>query len=92
MVKRVMMKVGMLWFDDTPNRPLAAKIDRAIKHYRIKYGSSPNVCYVHPCSLQETESPGPPIKVVGVRDVLPHHFWLGVRDTTASKEDQDISA
>ena len=87
-----MMKVGMLWFDDATDRPLATKIDRAMKHYKRKYGSSPNICYVHPCSLQEIQAPDPRIKVVGVVDMLPHHFWLGIGDTSGSNKDPDVSA
>jgi hypothetical protein len=73
-----MMKQGMLWYDDSPTRSLESKIARASDYYQNKYGSRPNVCYIHPCTLSETFQEGESIKVVTAADVLPHHFWLGV--------------
>ena len=75
------MKQGMLWFDDTPDRPLAAKIERAAKYYREKYGGPPNTCFVHPSCLPSNGVPDKPIKLLGARDILPHHFWIGVSET-----------
>jgi hypothetical protein len=41
------MQIGMLWYDDDPQRPLEAKIGRAADRYREKYGRLPDTCYVH---------------------------------------------
>ena len=73
-----MMKQGMLWYDDSPTRSLEKKIARASAYYQNKYGSRPNVCYIHPRALPDTFAAGEAIKVVPAADVLPHHFWLGV--------------
>lgn len=85
------MKVGMLWFDDTRDRPLDDKIERAATYYREKYGGIPNVCYVHPSCLTHTGSPDQPIKVLSARDVLPHHFWIGVAEV-AGERSQALTA
>jgi hypothetical protein len=53
------MKIGMLWFDNDPHTPLAAKVEKAAAYYLTKYGRTPTVCFVHPSMLpaaQEAES------------------------------------
>ena len=42
------MEVGLLWFDDDPQRRLEEKVLRAAMHYERKYGQPPNLCFVHP--------------------------------------------
>jgi hypothetical protein len=71
------MRVGMLWFDDSQERDLVAKIDRAARHYEAKYGLRPTLCYVHPSVLLGRGIAVPGIDVKGTNMVLPHHFWLG---------------
>ncbi len=86
------MKVGLLWYDDDPGRDLAEKVGRAARRYRQKFGTSPNICYVHRSVLHPSASSGQASqgetgngkvrKVGGVRvspspTVLRHHFWLG---------------
>jgi hypothetical protein len=73
-----MMNTGMLWFDNTPQRPLSAKIEGAAHHYREKYGVSPTLCYVHPSALGHGEHLTCPIRVLSAADILPHHLWIGV--------------
>ena len=72
------MKEGLLWYDDDPARDLAAKLVRAAQRHEQKFGVRPDVCYVHPSALGETET----MQVAGVcvtplPSVLRHHFWLG---------------
>ena len=86
------MKVGLLWYDDDSGRDLAEKVGRAARRYRQKFGTSPNICYVHRSVLHSPASSGQAPqgemgngkvrKVGGVRvspspTVLRHHFWLG---------------
>ena len=68
------MKTGLLWFDDDPKRTLDEKVARAIKHYRSKHDTEPNVCYVHPKDFGEVAG----IKMKSLSTVLRHHFWIGV--------------
>jgi hypothetical protein len=80
----VTVKVGLLWFDDDPNRKLEQKVLRAATHYEHKYGQLPNLCFVHP-SVFDGNGKRPVKKAGGVeirpgRSVLPHHFWLGVAE------------
>lgn len=74
------MKVGLLWFDDNPDRDLAEKVRRAAQRYRQKFGKPANVCYVHPSALGDNsrvEKVGR-VRVASKRSVLQHHFWVGV--------------
>jgi len=72
-----MMRVGMLWFDDSIQRGLRAKIERAAKHYEAKYGLSPTVCYVHPSMLLGNPEGYDGLDIRANNMVLPNHFWLG---------------
>jgi hypothetical protein len=77
-----MMKTGLLWFDNDAGRDLPTKVARAAAHYQRKYGQAPQLCFVNPTSLNGS---GDSLRVAGVmvmasRTVLPHHFWLGVKD------------
>jgi len=74
------LRIGMLWFDDTPQRPLDQKIDLAIQYYQRKYGHSPNLCCVHPSVLANGGSPTVALQIVAADFILPHHFWIGVAE------------
>jgi len=73
------MEVGMLWFDDDPERDLMTKVRRAADYYRQKYGRMPTVCQVNPAE-------GPPVgRIFGISiqsssKVLVGHLWLGVEE------------
>jgi hypothetical protein len=76
------MDRGLLWYDDSPGHNLAEKIGRAAQRYRKKFGTVPDVCYVHPSALSDN---GKMQKVGGVRvvprpTVLRHCFWVGIED------------
>ncbi len=48
--------IGLLWFDDDPNRDLKQKVGNAAKRYAEKFGRQPTVCYVHPSMLNGLEN------------------------------------
>lgn len=79
------MKIGMLWYDDSPRRSFQDKVAQAINYYRAKYGRLPNTCYVHPSCLPDEGDAACGLKLVGAEDILPHHFWLGVAPVTSPK-------
>jgi len=77
------MNTGLLWFDDDPRKTLAEKVERAVAHYVRKYRHAPDLCYVHPSALGDSESKVSKVGVTQIRAgdcVLVHHFWLGVDD------------
>jgi hypothetical protein len=74
--------VGLLWYDDDKKTDFNQKVDRAISHFKQKYGKTPELCFVNP-KLVATEN----LIVDGVEvrsnlQVLPNHFWLGFRTAT----------
>ena len=79
------MNIGMLWFDNDPKTDFSLKIERAVRYYREKYGSKPNVCFVHPSMLVSKAENSPlsgDIEVRATKSVLPNHFWIGINGTT----------
>ena len=72
------MNIGMLWFDNDKKSDLATKIQRAVDYYNLKYGKAPNLCLVHPRTLDNNPWTGSGIEVRTTSAVLPNHFWLGV--------------
>lgn len=79
------MRVGLLWFDDSQERDVAAKIDRAVRHYETKYGLRPTLCYVHPSVLLGKTIHVPGVTVKGTNMVLPNHFWIGRSEPDAKE-------
>lgn len=75
------MDVGMLWLDDDGRRPLAEKVRRAAEYYESKYGQVPNYCMVN-TSMTADSVTVDAIEVAPTRMVLPHHLWLGIKETT----------
>lgn len=74
------MRWGLLWYDGDPRTDLLDKVAAAARRHRKKYGTEPDLCYVHPSVLSNTTK----IRLVGgVRvaskhNVLVNHFWIGV--------------
>jgi hypothetical protein len=88
------MNIGMLWFDNDKNSDLNAKVFRAVKYYRTKYGRTPTLCYIHPSMMSNTplETKSADNKVsagdVELRTttlVMPNHFWIGLNGPKSSK-------
>ncbi|MFO8036408.1 MAG: hypothetical protein R6U57_07275 [Anaerolineales bacterium] len=79
------MDIGMLWFDKDPSTSFPNKVKRGCAYYQEKYGKAPNICFVHPVTVQdgggrngETEFKVEDVLVQVNERVLPHHFWIGV--------------
>lgn len=70
------MRVGMLWFDNSPGE-LAAKVDRAAAYYERKHGARPNACFVNPADLPGSELVTGGVIVKPSRSIQPGHFWMG---------------
>ncbi len=70
------MNAGMLWFDNDPKTPLAAKIHQAAEYYRRKHGRTPDLCLVNPGAAGDAYVDG--ITVRSLRSILPGHLWIGV--------------
>lgn len=79
------MEIGMLWFDDGPGS-VKEKVARAAEFYAAKYGQKATVCMVHPDTLGKVEGRVGGVELLAERAILPHHFWIGVEESTAGSE------
>ncbi len=71
------MVTGMLWFDNDPKSDLNSKILRAVDFYQKKYGTRPDLCFVHPTMIKTDRDGRNGIEIRTNTRVLPHHFWIG---------------
>lgn len=75
------MQAGLLWFDNDPARPLAAKATAAAERFTEKFGVAPDVCYVNSHSLQGQEMLIPfhegRLRLTPASNILVNHFWIG---------------
>jgi hypothetical protein len=80
------MDIGMLWFDKDPSTSFPNKVRRGSEYYQKKYGKSPDICFVHPATVDNGAGrDGEAEQAFKVGDilvqvsekVLPHHFWIG---------------
>lgn len=83
------MDIGMLWFDNDKGKDMQSKVSRAAVYYREKYGTSPNLCFVHPSMLpagqtnsgipnEETNLSTGDVEIRATISIIPNHFWIGV--------------
>jgi hypothetical protein len=72
------MEIGMLWLDDDKKSSLDEKIRKAAAYYLDKYGQKPDICLVNQAMLAE-EKKVDAIQVQPANNVLPNHFWVGVK-------------
>ena len=71
------MRTGLLWYDDDPERSLEEKVRQAAQRYCQKFGTPPDVCYVHPSVLGDEQVQGVDgIRVATLPHVLRYHFLV----------------
>lgn len=78
------MKVGMLWFDGKDEQDVRLRVQAAASYYCSKYGSTPNVCFLHPSmigSAKAAEVDG--VAIRASESILRGHLWLGVDEQAA---------
>lgn len=61
------------WFDDTPKKSAADKLEEAVERYRGRFGESPDLCLIN--EKDATTRDGIEVRVVEY--VRPNHFWVG---------------
>ena len=73
-----MLKIGLLWFDDDPKRPVVAKLDEAVERYEERFGSRPTLVYLHPAQAEGIIYRR--LSVRGDASLRRNHFLIGVDD------------
>ncbi len=74
------MKLGLLWYDNDPRKPLDLKVNEAVQRYREKFGAEPTICYINPSHLSSKKPMLGKMRVVSAAQVLPNHFWLEIEE------------
>ncbi len=87
-----LMEIGMLWFDNDKTTSIPVRVEKAARYYQKKYGVDPDLCYVHPKTINGDNGQADPSRKTGSQEkmiigkilvllnkkVLPDHFWIGV--------------
>lgn len=76
------MHTGLLWFDNDPHTTLSVKIQKAIEHYRKKFGRLPDLCLV-PADMLASGQSSLQLEKLTVRSfkyLMPGHIWIGVEE------------
>lgn len=74
------MKSGLLWYDNSKTKSIAAKIEDAARRYQEKFGTTPDTCFVNPSDLdsQAKTKPNLKIHIATKATIMPNHIWLGI--------------
>jgi hypothetical protein len=83
------MMLGMLWFDNAPQKAIVDKINGALEYYQKKYNTMPDTVMVHPSMIAQGEIVSiENVTVKTSRSVMPNHFWVGKDNREEAKETQ----
>ena len=69
------MEMGLLWHDS--KQPVDLVVPLAAARYEARFGTPPNVCYVHPTALPDGECEIGGVRIASSARVLKFHFWMG---------------
>jgi hypothetical protein len=75
----LIMKIGMLWFDNDPKKALSNKLELAAKYYRDKYDSVPDLCFVNPDMLTNDGVIISGMEMRTSKTMLINYFWIGCK-------------
>jgi hypothetical protein len=65
-----------VWYDDSPKKPVAEKIQEAISAYVTRFAIQPSLLLVNAVDLMEWSN----VLVRAERTVQPNTFWLGYEE------------
>jgi hypothetical protein len=65
-----------VWYDDSPKKPVAEKIQEAIAAYVIRFAAQPSLMLVNAVDHMEWNN----VLVRAERTVQPNTFWLGFEE------------
>ncbi len=77
------MFTGFMYYDGDTKADLKTKVLRLAARYSARFGQTPNVCIVHTSLIPAVNGWG--IEVKGKREVMPNHFWIGMRDESCPR-------
>ena len=79
------MNIGMLWYDNDPQKGIEDKVDQAATYYQEKYGKEPDLCFVHSSMKNKAPSQAGTVEIRSSGTVMPNYFWIGVNQPPAEE-------
>lgn len=76
-----MLKMGLLWFDDNPKRPLAEKLDEAAERYQERFDMWPTLVHLNPTQAEGLKYKR--LRIFGDVHLRRNYFIVGVDETDA---------
>lgn len=74
-----MGKIGLMWFENDPKKPLEIIVKEIYEYNKNKYHKDGNVCYVNPKVLPSEEVIVlDNVKIKPWKSILPYHYWMTV--------------
>jgi hypothetical protein len=71
---------GMMWYDNDPKLDISTRIQRAVAYYLRKFGKQPDICMVHPITIEKEWTKVENVFVYKANYIQPNNFWLGQRE------------
>jgi hypothetical protein len=78
-----MLKMGLLWFDDNPKRPLAEKLDEAAERYQERFDKWPTLVHLNPTQAEGLSVKYKRLRVFGDEHLRRNYFIVGVDEVDA---------
>jgi hypothetical protein len=78
-----MLKMGLLWFDDNPKRPLAEKLDEAAERYQERFDRWPTLVHLNPTQAEGLSVKYKRLRVFGDEHLRRNYFIVGVDEPDA---------
>ena len=78
-----MLKMGLLWFDDNPKRPLAEKLDEAAERYQERFDRWPTLVHLNPAQAEGLSVKYKRLRVFGDEHLRRNYFIVGIDEVDA---------
>ncbi|HEU5199959.1 MAG TPA: hypothetical protein VFU32_09990 [Ktedonobacterales bacterium] len=78
-----MLKMGLLWFDDNPKRPLAEKLEEAAERYQERFDRWPTLVHLNPTQAEGLSVKYKRLRVFGDEHLRRNYFIVGVDEVDA---------
>ena len=72
--KSAILSLGLAWWDESPKRTTAQKVERAAKRFVKCYGYAPTIVYANPADCDGTTHHA--ITIKPARSIQRHQFYL----------------
>ena len=73
-----MLKMGLLWFDDNPKRPLAEKLEEAAQRYQERFDMWPTLVHLNPTQAEGLKYKR--LRVFGDEHLRRNYFIVGIEE------------